>query len=276
MAGYLREGVCLMGLILNTLLGSDDAEGGGGAPGYSFGGAGGLVSQGDGNNPPGPYTAGAPGGTQAGDLLVCWAAAGPGYPGQSNVFLQSDQAPFPTWNGSPGGGGISIIDSIIGRVVLTITPRIATGDVFDNVRMLGIGPWPIALQMARFTNMHTPLSNITADNESSEIRPDASLFREDAPNNGFDHLLDVWGTVKKASPIVAGATVGVDPGQPTIVVLSAINYQDNGFGQGMAGVFGYRITPDGNPGVPAGNWFMSLLENNDGYAVSARWKSDDS
>ena len=218
--------------------------------------------------------AGAPPRTQAGDLLVCWAAAGPGYVGQSNIFLVSDNAPFPVWSGAGGAGSISIIDSIIGRVVLNITPRIATGDVFDNVRMNGIGPWPVALQMVRFTNAWTfGLGSITADNENSEIRPDASLFREDATNNGFDHLLDCFATAKKASPIVAGATVGLDVSQPTIVVLSAINYTDNGFGQGMAGVFGYRITADGNPGIPAGNWFMSLLENNDGYAISTRYKS---
>lgn len=266
-----------MGLILNTLLGSEDGGGGAGPapPGFIVppGGEGPLVSNGDGSS---SQFASAPPGTQAGDLLVCWAAAGPGYVGQGNIFLVSSTAPFPVWSGAGGAGSISIIDTIIGRVVLNITPRIATGDAFDNVRMNGIGPWPVALQMVRFLNPHTPLSSITADNESSEIRPDASLFREDAPNNGFDHLLDCWATVKKASPIVAGATVSGDVTQPTIVLLSAINYTDNGFGQGMAGAFGYRVTADGNPGVPSGNWVMSLLENNDGYAISARYKSGDS
>jgi hypothetical protein len=232
-----------------------------------------LNSNGDGSS---PLFAGAPPGTQAGDLLVCWAAAGPGYIGQSNIFLVSDQTPFPVWSGAGGAGSQSIIDTIIGRVVLNITPRIATGDAFDNVRMNGIGTFPVALQMVRFENPHIPLSSITATAQTSEIRPDASLFREDAPNNGFDHLLDVFATAKKASAIVAGATTGLDVSEPTIVVLSAINYTDNGFGQGMAGVFGYRITPDGNPGIPSGNWFMSLLENNDGYAISIRFKSGDS
>jgi hypothetical protein len=200
---------------------------------------------------------------------------GPGYPGQSNVFLQSNFGGFPVWSTT---GGISIIDSVIGRVVVTIQPRIATGDPNDNVRMLGIGgSWPVALQMALFKNAWGfGLGSITAQNSALEDPFDVSLRRSEADATGFNELLDVWATVKKATPNVAGATVGVDPTQPTITVIGAINYIDNGFGQGMAGVFGYRTAPMGVPGVPAGNWFMSSTELEKSYSVNARWKSDDS
>lgn len=264
-----------MGVILGHHLPFGVGGGGPGGPGYTFGGGTTLLAQGDGNNPPGPYLLNAPGGTAVGDLLVCWAAAGPGYAGQANVFLQSNFGGFPVWNN--GGGIISQLDTFIGRVVLTIQPRIATGDPNDNVRMLGIGPWPIALQMALFKNAWGfGLGSITAQNSAAETNVDNSLRRSEADATGFLHLLDVWGTVKKATAGVAGATVGVDPTQPTITVISAINYQDNGFGQGMAGIFGYRIEPNGVPGVPVGNWFMSNLEAEKSFSVNARWKSDDS
>ncbi len=263
-----------MGLILGHHLPFGIGGGGPAGPGYVFGGQSGLLVQGDGSNPPGPYTVGAPGGTAPGDLLVCWAAAGPGYPGQSNVFLQSDFGGFPVWSTT---GGISQLDTGIGRVVLTIQPRIATGDFNDNVRMLGIGGWPVALQMVLFKRAWTfGLGSITAQNTASENKPDPLLIREVASATGFNHLVDVFATVKKATIGMIGATTGVDASQPTIVVLSSINYQDNGFGQGMVGVFGYRISAVGNPGIPVGNWFSSLNENNDSYAVNARWKSVDS
>ncbi len=270
MARYLREGIRLMGLILNSLLGSDDAEGGVG-PGYTFVSQSSLFTQGDGSDPAGPYALGAPGPAGAGDLLVCWAMAGPGYVGQGSVFLREGIG-FQVWSPT---GGISRND--VSRTVLAIHPRISTGTVNDNVSMGGVGTFPAAMIIARFSNPWPfGLNTITADNESSEIKPDASMFREDAPNNGFDHLLDVWATAKKASPGVAGATVSVDPSQPTITLIGAVNYIDNGFGDGAVAAFGYRVSPDGSPGVPVGNWGLSNLEGNDSYAVSARWKSANS
>lgn len=262
-----------MGLILGHHLPFGIGGGGPGGPGYTFGGSTGLLAQGDGNNPVGPYTLNAPAGTAAGDLLVCWAAAGPGYPGQSNVFLQSNFGGFPAWSTT---GGISQLDTFIGRVVVTIQPRIATQDPNDNVRMLGIGPWPIALQMALFKNAWGGgLGSITAQNSAAETNVDNSLRRSEADGTGFNDLLDVWATVKKATPGVAGATVGVDPVEPTITIIGAINYQDNGFGQGMAGVFGYRLEPSG-ANIVSGNWQMSALEAEKSFSVNARWKSADS
>jgi len=265
-----------MGLILNTLLGSDDAEGGGGAPaGYSFGGATSVLSQGSGSAPPGPYTVNAPAGRVPGDLLVTWAMAGPGYGGQSGIFLREGTGGFAAaWSTT---GGISQFDPGVGRIVLQIAPRIATGTISDNVAMDGIGGWPVMLQMALFTNAWTGgLGSITADNENSQLGVDPSMFREDAPANGHNHLLDVWATAKKATIGAAGAIVSVDPGQPTIVLIGAGNYVDNGFGQGAVAAFGYKISAVGNPGIPTGNWGLSILEGTSSFSVSARWKSFDS
>lgn len=262
-----------MGLILGHHLPFGAGGGGPGGPGYTFGGDSGLNSQSNGDVPPGPYSVSAPGGTAAGDLLVVWAAIGPGYPGQSNITLREGIG-FNPWSPT---GGITSLDLGIGRTVLTIQPRIAAGDITDNVIMFGAGPFPFALQMVLFKNAWPfGLGSITADNEESQAKPDASFFREDAPNNGFDHLLDVFASTKKATIGMAGNLTTLDPSQPTITILSKIDYADNGFGDGMVLVFGYRITPDGNPGIPSGNWGLSILENNDRYAVSARWKSADS
>lgn len=246
-----------------------------GGLGYIFTGATILRSQGNGNIPPGPYTVAAPGSRSVGDLLVTWVITG-GYPGQSNIDLREGDFPigFQAWSST---GAITIIDIGLGRSVLTIAPRIATGDILDDVVMFGMGPFPFAIQMACFTNAHAGgLGSITADNESTQTVADALLRREDSPSSGFDHLLDVWATGKKSTPVVAGATTSADASEPTIVVLSAIGYSDNGFGDGLSGVFGYRITPSGTPGVAAGNWGMDILESNESYSASARWKSADS
>lgn len=242
--------------------------------GFVFTGITPLFTQGNGNIPPGPYNVGAPG-PSLGDLLVLWVAMGPGYPGQSNIDVREGDFPvgFQQWSTT---GGISIIDPVTGRSVITIRPRIATGDILDDAVIFGAGPFPVAAQMACFTNTHANLATITADNESLITIPDVSLHREDAPASGFDHLLDVWATAKQATPFVVGATTGGDPAQPTIVVGGAFGYLDNGFGDGMSGVFGYRITPSGAAGVPIGNWSMDILESVKSFAVSARWKSADS
>lgn len=263
-----------MGIILGHHLPFGIGGGGPVGPGYSFGGASGLISEGTRQPPPiAPYVVGAPAGAVPGDLLITWIAIGPGWSGgQSSVFLRSNAGAFPVW--SPTGGIIASAGPPVNRNVLGIFPRIATGDAFDDARQIATGNWPVMMQMALFKNAWAfGLGSITADNESSENPVDPSFIREDAPANGNVFLLDVWASVKKASPFMVGNTTSTDVTAPGITIIGKTDYIDNGFGDGMVGIFGYEIVANGIPGTPAGNWTLSTLEANDSYAVSARYKS---
>lgn len=267
-----------MGLILGHHLPFGIGGGGGpGGPGYSFAGASGVLADGQrgpGPPPTSPYTVSAPAGAVPGDLLITWVSIGPGWSGgQSSISLRSDISPFPIWSPT---GGITAFDTVVNRTVLAIHPRIATADVFDNVRVIATGNWPVMMQMALFKNAWAfGLGSITADNESSVNILDPSFVREDAPANGNIHLLDVWASSKKASTFMAGNSTTLDVTAPTITIIGKTDYISNGFGEGMVAIFGYEINANGIPGTPAGNWGLSILEANDSYAVSARYKSAD-
>lgn len=207
----------------------------------------------------------------AGDLLVAFAAAGPGYGGQAGVSIRTPT--FQPWSTT---GGVIHFDPGVSRFVSHIAPRFATGDSEDDCLIFGIGPFPIYVGVAIFTGsiFGGTLAQITSDNENTQNDNDTgSMFRENGPPGGFAITLKCWQGIKQTNG--AGLLATVSNTDQSIIALSLLNVGDNGFGQGMIVANGFKFEELAID-TATGNWPFSDSWTGDVFSMSCTFKSGDS
>jgi len=207
----------------------------------------------------------------AGDLILAFWAAGPGYAGQSSGTIRTPT--FQVWSST---GGIIHFDSGVSSFVVGIQPRLASGDSEDDCLIFGQN-FPIFLGCAIFGGSvwGGTLANITSDNENSQINNDNvnSMFRENGPPGGFAATVKGFLTAKQSAAAQSGETVSnTDQG---IIALDTINVGDNGFDQGMVVGCGYKFEETAVD-TPTGNYPLSGTWTGDVFSISSTFKSGDS
>jgi len=202
----------------------------------------------------------------AGDLLIAFLCRA-GYTGESLGTLFTPT--FAPWSNVVG----SVLHNAADNAEFTssIQIRDATGDSQDSCIMGGNGPFPSGLQITRWTgNLFVFPGTISPDNNDSEVVADvAGLTREGGMGGGADQCLEVFCSSKRAT--AAQSILGSTGTDQSIITLGSVDSIDNGFNQGMVGIWGYRFNP-GLVGFAAGDWDGAGFTERS-FAVAARYRS---
>lgn len=208
----------------------------------------------------------------AGDMLVAVILRA-GYSGESSGFLLTPT--FQAWSNQISGTQHTASDT--SEFTASLWAREASGDEEDDCLLGSNGPFPSGFQVLRLSgNPFTWPGTVIADNETDEDLVDAAgLIREGNMFGGFNNCIEFFASTKRATALQSVDQALDDPSYAGLTVIGIVDSIDNGFDQGIVGIWGWQYSENSVDRAPVGNWGGAEYTS-ESFAVGVRWKTNDS